>query len=73
MMVQWAFVNTQKINRIGYNKEVGSLFIDFTGSDIDTAFINVPESLFQSFIEAKSPDEFYDQFVEGYYDIVKLD
>ena len=55
-MIQWAFVNTHTINRIGYNKEVQTLFIDFIGSETDTAYIKVPVSLFENFIEAKSPD-----------------
>lgn len=72
-MVEWVFVNTRKINRIGYNKEVKSLYIDFVGSVTDTAFIQVPESLFESFKEAKSPDKFYDQFVDGYFEVLKHD
>ncbi len=72
-MVEWAFVNTHKINRIGYNKEVQSLYIDFVGSLTDTAYIKVPESLFESFKAVKSPDKFYDQFIDGYFEVLKYD
>jgi len=69
-MVEWAIVNTSKINRIGYNKEKESIFIDFVGSETDTVLLNVPEALYSTFIQAKSPDKFYTQFVEGYFDVV---
>lgn len=72
-MVEWAFVNTKKINRIGYNKEVQSLYIDFVGSLTDTAFIKVPESVFENFKVVKSPDKFYDQFIDGYFEVLKYD
>ena len=71
-MVKWAVVNADTINRIGYNKEVQSLYIDFIGSETDTAFIKVPEPMFKYFVEAKSPDKFFRQFVDGYFDDVKF-
>lgn len=72
-MVEWAYVNTTKINRIGYNKEVQSLYVDFVGSVTDTAFLKVPVSLFESFVNSKSPDRFYDQFVDGYFEVLDHD
>lgn len=71
-MVEWAVVNTDTIKRIGYNKEVQSLYVDFIGSEIDTAFVKVPEPLFTFFVEAKSPDKFFNQFVDGYFDVAKM-
>ena len=68
-MVEWAIVNTSKINRIGYNKKKESMFIDFVGSETDTVFLKVPEALYSTFIQAKSSDQFYIQFVDGYFDV----
>ena len=72
-MVKWVSIKTKKINRIGYNKDVRSLFIDFKGSSTDTTFIKVPEALFEYFIEAKSPDYFFTQFIDGYFDVANFD
>lgn len=71
-MVDWALLKTNLINRVGYNKQVQTLYIDFNGSDIDTAFVNVPEPLYEFFINAKSPDRFFKQFVDGYFDVAQL-
>ena len=68
-MFEWSIVNSNKINRVGYNKYKESMYVDFVGSDTDTVFLKVPEALYTTFIEAKSSDQFYDQFVEGYFDI----
>jgi len=57
---------------VGYNKEVKSLYVDFIGSDVDTAFLNVPEALYVFFVEAKIPDYFFRSFVEGYFEEAKL-
>lgn len=66
-MIRWTSVNTREINRIGYNKEVNSLFVDFIGSDVDTVYVDVPESLYTLFVEAKDIDKFFKQFVNGYF------
>lgn len=72
-MVKWVSIKTKKINRIGYNKGVRSLYIDFIGSSTDTTFIKVPEALFEYFIAAKSPDYFFTQFIDGYFDVASID
>ena len=69
-MIEWAYTNTQKINRIGYNREVKAMYIDFVGSEIDSAYVGVPEALFKAFVIAKSIDDFFAQFVDSYYDVV---
>lgn len=68
-MIEWTIINSININRIGYNKAKMSLYIDFVGSDTDTVLLQVPEALYTTFAEAKSADYFYDQFVEGYFDV----
>jgi len=69
-MVEWTIVKTNKINRVGYNKLKKSMYIDFVGSEIDTVFSKVPEELYSTFIQAKSPDQFYAQFVDFYFEII---
>jgi len=67
-MIQWSVINSIKINRIGYNKERKSLYIDFAGSDTDTVYLQVPEALYTIFCESKSADKYYEQFVKDYFD-----
>ena len=71
-VIKWAQLDKGIINRVGYNKEVNSLYIDFIGSDVDTAYVDVPESLYTLFVEAKNPDKFFQQFVNGYFAEAKL-
>lgn len=68
-MIVWSNINSININRVGYNKEKESLYIDFVGSETDTVLLQVPEALYSTFIEAKSADKFYDQFVKDYFDV----
>ena len=68
-MIEWSILNSININRVGYNKERETLYIDFVGSDTDTVLLQVPEALYKTFIEAKSADKFYEQFVDGYFDV----
>jgi len=70
--IQWTRLRKGTINRVGYNNEVNSLYIDFTGSDVDTVYVDVPESLYTLFVEAKDPDKFFKQFVNGYFKEAKL-
>ena len=67
-MVEWTKLNTRKINRVGYNKNKKTLYIDFKGSETDTIFLEVPEEMYDIFIKAKSPDKFYDELVKDYFD-----
>ena len=69
-MVEWTIVNSDKINRIAYQKSEKLLHIGFVDNETDTIFLNVPEALYKIFIEAKSPDQFYTQCVEGYFDVI---
>ena len=69
-MTDWTSINTDKIKRIAYIETENSMYIDFTDSEIHTVFCNVPKALYTIFIEAKSPDKFYTQFVEGYFDVL---
>jgi hypothetical protein len=71
-LIEWTPVATKKINRIGYNKLKKRLYIDFNGSETDTTFLDVPESLYDIFIVVKSPDKFYEQLVVGYFEIAEL-
>ena len=72
-MTRWVNVNTFKITRIGYNREVETLFIDFVGSHVDTPYKKVPESLFNRFIESDTADTFYDQNIKDVYESVQID
>ena len=71
-MIEWALIDTKKINRIGYDSEVQSLYIDFKGSETDTAYIKVPESLFRSLIHARRPDDFFETFVSENYEVANI-
>lgn len=71
-MIKWTQIRKGTINRVGYNKEVKSLYIDFIGSDTDTAFLNVPEALFTYFVEASFPERFFKLFVEDYFEVAQL-
>lgn len=68
-MANWTTINSEKINRVGYNKDKESLHVDFSDSETDTVFLKVPQVVYNTFIEVKSPDKFYSQLVEGYFDV----
>ena len=64
-MVEWIDVKTSRINRIGYNKEVKTMFIDFQGSEIDTPYVNVPENVFKSFTNSDTINKYFKKHIEG--------
>ncbi len=66
-MIEWISVNTCKITRIGYSKEVNAMYIDFIGSTIDTPYQNVSEEVFKTFSQAKKIDDFYETEIKNIY------
>lgn len=68
-MVEWVLVNSSKINRIGYNKIVRTMFIDFQGSEIDTPYVDVPEDVFKSFSKSDSINEYFNEHIDGKFKV----
>ena len=71
-MIQWTILNSEKIHRVGYNKKKENLYIDFKGSETDMVFLKVPDSVYDIFIEVKSPDNYYAHCVDGYFEVKQL-
>ena len=72
-MTKWIYVNTSKITRIGYNREMKTMYIDFVGSLVDTPYKNVPESLYSEFVESGSINTFYQDHIEDVYESVNVE
>ena len=66
-MTEWIHVNTNNITRIGYNKDLRTLIIDFVGSACDTPYKNVTEKTFVEFTQAERIDEYYNIFIKDIY------
>lgn len=68
-MVEWVSVKTSKINRIGYNSKVKTMFIDFQGSEIDTPYINVPKSVYKEFSGSDTVNKYFKEHIDGKYKV----
>ncbi len=68
-MVEWVTVKTSRINRIGYCREVKTMFVDFLGSEIDTPFINVPENIFKSFSKSNTINKYFKEHIDGKFKV----
>ncbi|MEB8431895.1 KTSC domain-containing protein [Cocleimonas sp. KMM 6892] len=68
-MVEWVTVKTSRINRIGYSREVNTMFIDFQGSEIDTPYVNVPENIFKSFAASDTINKFFNEHIDGKFKV----
>lgn len=68
-MVEWVSVKTSRINRIGYNSQVKTMFIDFQGSEIDTPYINVPKNVFKEFSESDSVNKYFKENIDGKFKV----
>ena len=68
-MVEWVAVKTSRINRIGYNREVKTMFIDFQGSEIDTPYINVPENVFKTFSKSDTINKYFKEHIDGKFNV----
>lgn len=71
-MIEWFYVNTPKINKMAYNAEIKTMYIDFYGSTVDTPFKNVPKNTFLEFSQAYSVDEYYEKHIKTCYEKVKI-
>ena len=68
-MVEWVIVKTSKINRIGYNSQVKTMFIDFQGSEIDTPYVDVPENVFKTFSMSDTINKHFKEHIDGKYKV----
>ena len=68
-MVEWVSVKTSRINRIGYNSKMKTMFIDFQGSEIDTPYINVPKNVFMAFSESDTVNKYFKEYIDGKFKV----
>lgn len=66
-MIDWAYTNTSRINRIGYNSKVQVMYIDFKGSKVDIPYINVPRSVYKTFVQANDIDNYFEYNINNQY------
>ncbi len=68
-MVEWVIVKNSRINRIGYNRVVKTMFIDFQGSEIDTPYIDVPENVFKIFSKSDTINKYFKEHIDGKFKV----
>ena len=71
-MIEWIDVNTPKIKRIAYNPEIKIMYIDFSGSAIDTPYQDVTEKTFKKFSKARNIDDYYDTHIKDNFERVQI-
>ncbi len=69
-MTDWIIVNTQKINRIGYNPALKVLYVDFNGSQVDIPFTQVSIRTYKNLIKAKNIDNFFEENIQSKFNKV---
>ncbi len=67
-MIEWVIDEDSIIRRIGYDREIKSMYIDFKNSEVDVPFCNVPEEVYIKFVESKSRVRFYLRYIRDFYD-----
>ncbi len=67
-MIKWINVNSTAIRKIGYDVKSMQMYIDFEDSNPIYTYCRVPESVFNSFISARSKGQFYHQFIKDKYE-----
>lgn len=67
-MIEWVNVNSKIITRIGYNKMIGTLYIDFSGSTSDTPYKDVSEEIFTEFTKSENVDNYYITFIKDTFE-----
>ncbi len=67
-MTEWINVRSSAIRKIGYDADTNRMYIDFEDSDPYYTYCRVPESIFRSFVAARSVGSFYHQNIKDRYD-----
>jgi hypothetical protein len=68
-MIEWFKNDTSRIRRVGYDRHVESMYIDFEDSEVDVPYCNVPEELFREFIASNTLFSFYEKHIMNTYEI----
>lgn len=70
--ISWvAITGSSNISRIGYNKKLNTLYVDFKGGGI-YQYLAVPVSIWNKFILAQSKGRFFATNIRGKYETTKL-
>ena len=67
-MTRWENVNSTAIRKVGFDSPSNTMFIDFEDSEPVYTFCNVPESVFNEFVSARSVGGYYHQYIKDKYD-----
>lgn len=66
-MSEWVTVNSTAVRKVRYDSQTSRMWIDFENSDPVYTFCDVPESLYQDFINSTSKGRFYNLYIKGKY------
>lgn len=64
-------VSSSNIRSIGYDRQLGTLEVEFTSGDIYQYF-NVPDHLYRQFFQASSPGQFLNDNIRYSYRYQKI-
>ncbi|MCO7223437.1 KTSC domain-containing protein [Pleionea sp. CnH1-48] len=64
-MIDWVYVNSKRIRRIGYNSISHAMHVDIKNSPQSGMYKGVPKSLFCDFIMSEDIDAFYQEKIES--------
>lgn len=71
-MIEWIYINSEKISKVAYNKEIKTMYIDFIDSNVDTPYAGVTEAIFTAFCEAKNTDEFFKIHIKDCFEKIDI-
>lgn len=69
--MEWLYVKSTTMIRVRYDKDSMNLDIEFNGGRMQR-FSNVPESLWNSFISARSQGVFFFEQIRGKYNCSEI-
>ncbi len=71
MAVIWTEVESSNIAAIAYIKEAGQLMVQFSSGSV-YAYSDVPEQVYQDFLDASSKGKFFAEHIKGKYETEKV-
>ncbi len=71
MAIEWTEVKSSNIAEIGYWEEKKELLVRFNSRDI-YRYSNVPEEVYQEFLDASSKGKYFAEHIKGKYQYEKV-
>jgi len=71
MAIEWTEVESSNIAAIAYIKEASQLMVQFNSGSV-YAYSNVPEEVYQDFLDAGSKGKYFNAHIKGVYQYEKV-